>query len=81
MREANTAIIRGNHEMLNMETLLYGANGMKHGAKLDLNSAFEQVRLKKECRYIYLVFVRTTRSISIQLCFLVSAKLLKFSTI
>jgi transposase InsO family protein len=52
MREANTAIIRENHEMPNLETLLYGANGMKHGAKLDLNSAFEQIRLKKECRYI-----------------------------
>ncbi len=52
MKSANTAIIRELHEMPNLESLLYSANGMKCGAKLDLNSAFEQVKLKKDCRYI-----------------------------
>jgi hypothetical protein len=41
MKEANRAILREPHEMPNLETLLYNANGMKFGAKLDLNSAFE----------------------------------------
>jgi hypothetical protein len=52
MREANSAIQREQHEMPNIESLLYEANGKKHFGKLDLISAFEQIKLKKDCRYI-----------------------------
>ena len=52
MREPNLAIISEKHEMPNLESLVYAANRMKLAAKLDLNSAFEQIKLKEDCRYI-----------------------------
>ncbi len=40
MREANKAILREPHEMPNIESLIYSANGHKKFAKVDMPAAF-----------------------------------------
>lgn len=52
MRMANRAITCEKYEMPNVDDILFKINGMKYFAKLDLNKAFEQVKLHKDSRYI-----------------------------
>ena len=52
MTAANTAILREKYEMPNVEDIIYQANEMKIFSKIDLNSAFEQIELAPESRYI-----------------------------
>ncbi|MFY8166669.1 MAG: RNase H-like domain-containing protein, partial [Sediminibacterium sp.] len=52
MRVANTAISCEKHEMPNVENILQTVNGMKFFGKVDLNNAFEQMRLAKKSRDI-----------------------------
>ncbi|CAF0913527.1 unnamed protein product [Brachionus calyciflorus] len=48
----NKAILSEKYEMPTAEDFIYAANGMKFFSKADLNSAFEQFKLSKRCRYI-----------------------------
>jgi len=52
MKLANRAILREKYEMPNIETIIHSANGMKFYSKVDLKSAFEQIVLHPESRYI-----------------------------
>ena len=38
--------------MPDVENIIYTANGMKFYNKIDLNSAFQQIKLNSTCRYI-----------------------------
>lgn len=52
MRAANKAILREKYEMPNIEEIIYEINGEKLFSKIDLNSAFEQIKLSPQSRYI-----------------------------
>lgn len=52
MKAANSAIKRERYQMPNIEDIIYKSNGMEIYSKIDLRSAFEQIELDPECRYI-----------------------------
>ncbi|CAF1043728.1 unnamed protein product [Brachionus calyciflorus] len=48
----NAAILSEKYQMPNIEDIIYASNGMKFFSKIDLNSAFEQIELHPDSRYI-----------------------------
>ena len=52
MRQANNAIQRERHPQPTIDDLLNDLNGARYFSKLDLTSAYHQVELDKESRYI-----------------------------
>ena len=52
MKAANRAIKRENYQMPTIESIIQKSNGMKYFNKFDLVSAFQQIQLDSECRYI-----------------------------
>ena len=52
MKAANRAIKRVNYQMPTIETIIQKTSGMKFFSKADLRSAFQQIELHPDCRYI-----------------------------
>ena len=52
MRLPNTAIMREHHPRPTFEDLIAKLNGASHFSKLDLSSAYHQLSLIPDCRYI-----------------------------
>ena len=52
MKAANKAIKREKYQMPTIETIIQKSRGMMFFNKLDLLSAFQQIELHPDCRYI-----------------------------